>query len=138
MGQKEKKIDLEELRLKQGHELELHRLNQSAKQEEYANAEYLAEITTAADTLKASYKHDSDYGTLPSKWVPWFRLIRPGLTIALFISLVVIFFTIGVDQYNINGMTVKEKIVVSIVTMFEIALTWWFADRQSSNRGAKT
>ena len=138
MGQKDARISLDELRLKQDHELKLHQLNQKDAQEERASTEYVAEITLAADTLKASYKHDSEYGTLPSKWVPWFRAIRPGLTIALFISLMIIFFTIGVDQYNINGMTIKEKIVMSIVTMFEIALTWWFADRQSSNRGAKT
>lgn len=136
MGQREKKLDLQELDLKQNHELKLHELNQKAKQEEYQNEQYLVEVQTAADTLKASYKHDTEYGTLPSKWVPFFRAIRPVLTVAPFIALMFIFYTVGMEQFHINGLSIQEKITVSMITMFEIAFTWWFADRQMS-KGVK-
>jgi hypothetical protein len=47
---------------------------------------------------------------------------------------VFIIFWFGDSNTITNGMSIQERIVASLLTMFEMAMTWWFADRQVSKK----
>lgn len=135
--QKDAKINLDAKRIDYDHELALHKLNQTARSEELEGQAYLANMQMATETLTESYKHDTGYGKVPDKWVVLFRAVRPVLTIGLFFALLVILFLIDNTQYHMNGMTIQERIVTSLVTMFELSVTWWFGDRQINKATSK-
>lgn len=82
----------------------------------------LAKIKGGADTMVASFQHDSALQEGISQWVADIRaLMRPLLTIYPLTIITVFFFFSSYEG--------KALILASVVEFSSMAGAWWFADR---------
>jgi hypothetical protein len=85
-------------------------------------------INTSQKSLQASYKHDSNI-LVNSDWVNNIRaLVRPVLTILLWLLIAAIYFNLEpIDDE-------KGVIVETIIYCTTTATVWWFGDRSYKNK----
>lgn len=120
-GYFEKKQELEQMKESYKHELELQKLNISARAQELESEAAIMEMKSASDMRSASYEHDASYGK-PYRWViTLLRLVRPMLTIMLIILTGVLFF-----QLSEAG---QDEIASQVIFLTGMAISWWFGDR---------
>ena len=117
--------------------LEKYKLDAELRAREMESEEAIAETKGYVDMLTASYLHDTSIGK-GSLWVvDALRLVRPLLTIMLWVLVGLIWFSIMRDISGANGlpwlaekaMVLKEQIVGSIVYCATAATLWWFGTR---------
>jgi len=129
-----RKQELEAQRLRQDHETSLLQMNIAARGQEMESEQMMAQMEAAANMLASSYDHDASYGQVSQSAAVWFRAVRPVLTFALIGLVAAIYFTVN-DAATItigeDTMTIRDKIVVSVLFMCEAAMFWWFADRRT-------
>ncbi|MDX9863091.1 MAG: hypothetical protein RBS99_19455 [Rhodospirillales bacterium] len=118
------------------HEEKLQTMNIEARGRELEQEDLIAQTRAIADTLAASYQHDASYGPVSKGAAAGLRWVRPGLTIFLLVLVAALWFTApdGAITIGDETMTIKERIVSSILFMAEAAMTWWFADRRRANK----
>ena len=129
----QRKADLE----KYEHELNLTRANLEFQGQELENEALIAQVKSTADMLKGSYRHDASYGQASPMIVNVLRIIRPALTLFLLVLVTLIYFSVAEGatiEIGDQGLTIRERIVMSVIFMSEASLTWWFADRRRSNK----
>lgn len=133
-GYFKRKQELQAQKLQQDHETNLLQMNISARGQEMENEQMIAQMAAAADMLAASYQHDASYGPVSTKVAAVLRFVRPVLTLLLLILTGTIYFT-SLDAATITvgeeTMTIKDKVVMSVLFMTEAAVFWWFADRRT-------
>ncbi len=89
----------------------------------------VASIKSAADSLAASYVHDTNMGK-PSKAVINIKqLMRPGITLYALSLVTILWFTLPADFVD-----ARKLIIASILEMLMMTVTWWFADRGRSKK----
>ena len=114
----ERKQEMEQERLRWGHELKLHELQMQARQQETEMELAIAEQQGSWRGLEASINADANTGAA-SKWViNTLRLVRPVLTLLLWLITAWIFSKTG-----------DAGIVNSAVFAATAATLWWFGDR---------
>ena len=136
-GYFKRKSEAEEKKLDRAHELELQKLNMQSRGSEMENERLIAEADMISQNLSASYKHDASYGEASQGIVNVLRLVRPAITILLLVLVAVIYFTVADDAMVTESgevMTVRERIVLSVVFMAEVAVGWWYADRRMAQK----
>ena len=133
-GHFKRKQELEGQKLKQDHETKLLQMNIGARGQEMENEAMIAQMGATADMLAASYRHDASYGPVSPKVAAVLRFVRPVLTFFLLILTGIIYFT-SLDAATITIgdeiLTIKDKVVMSVLFMTEAAVFWWFADRRT-------
>lgn len=137
-GYFEKKQQIEADKARYAHEAKLQEMNIAARGQELEQEALIAQTQAMAEMMKGSYDHDASYTTARSPAVatalPFFR---PLVTITLVGATVTLAFHVspeGVIQVGDETMTIREKVIGSIIFMSEAAVTWWFADRRRSNK----
>lgn len=114
----ERKQDFEQERARWGHELLLHELQMKAKAQETEMELALAAQAGSWAGLTESLKADAALGQ-GSQWViNLLRLVRPSLTLLLWLITAWIF-----------GATQDSAIVEAAVFAATAATLWWFGDR---------
>lgn len=136
VGYFEKKQQIAADRERFAHEEKLQEMNIAARGQEIEQENLIAQTRAMAETLSASYRHDASYGPVSAGAAAALRWVRPGLTIALLALVAALWFTApdGAITIGDETMTIREKIVSSILFMAEAAMTWWFADRRRANK----
>lgn len=136
VGYFEKKQQIEADRARFAHEEKLQEMNITARGRELEQEDLIAQTRAVAEMLSASYRHDASYGPVSKGAAAALRWVRPGLTIFLLVLVAALWFTApdGAITVGDETMTIKERIVSSILFMSEAALTWWFADRRRANK----
>jgi hypothetical protein len=112
------------------HEVALLQMNIDARGQEMENEAMIAQVQATAEMLKGSYEHDASYGPVGPKAASVLRFMRPALTFTALILAAALVYTVG-------GSETKETAVLRVLTLAEIAFTWWFADRGISKRLGK-
>tara|TARA_B100001123_G_scaffold29830_1_gene31373 strand:- start:3470 stop:3940 length:471 start_codon:yes stop_codon:yes gene_type:complete len=115
-----------------------YRLDADLRAKEMESEERIVEVKGYSDMLTASYLHDSGIG----QGAPWvvnlLRLVRPTITLLLWVLVGSIWFSImGEIQATANALPwlaekstiLKEQIVGSIVYCATAATLWWFGTR---------
>lgn len=114
----ERKQEMEQERLRWGHELKLHELHMRARKLETEMELAIAEQEGSWRGLEASIRADANVGRA-SRWVVnTLRLVRPILTFLLWLITAWIF-----------SQTGDAGIVNSAVFAATAATLWWFGDR---------
>jgi hypothetical protein len=131
----EKKQDLKAQESRQAHERDLLKMNIDARGKEMENEAIIHQIDATATMLRGSYEHDASYGQVSRGAALWLRSVRPALTFSLVGLTAAVYFTSG-GEAVFHGMTVRERVVGSILMMTEAAVTWWFADRTRQSQPA--
>ena len=117
--------------------LEKYRLDAELRAKEMESEERVAETKSYGDMIAASYQHDTGIGQ-GSQWVvDVLRLVRPVLTLVLWLLVGLIWFSIMQDIKNANALpwlaeksaVLKEQIVGSVVYCATAATLWWFGSR---------
>lgn len=136
VGYFEKKQQIAADQAKFAHEEKLQEMNIAARGNELEHEDLIAQTKAITDTLGASYQHDASYGAVSPGAAAALRWVRPGLTIFLLVLVAIVWFTApdGAITVGDETMTIREKIVASILFMAEASLTWWFADRRRANK----
>ncbi len=115
----DKKLDYE-------HELTLHKLNASDRNDERESESKLAELNADLSLRTASYAHDTNYGK-PYKWViSVLRLFRPVLTLGLVAGC----FYVIPKLVNIDpalAPVLADQYLYLVVT----AVVWWYGTRDT-------
>jgi hypothetical protein len=117
--------------------LEKYRLDAELRAKEMESEERIAEAKGYADTLSASYLHDSNMGQASLWVINILRLVRPVITLWLWLLVAMIWFSIMMDIERANGLPwlieksaiLKEQIVGSVVYCATAATLWWFGTR---------
>lgn len=113
---------IEEKKLDLSHEVRLHKLNLQAEQEETERELMIVEQGANKEVAIAAYKHDTDTGT-PSLWVTnVIKLMRPGLSLFLVLTTVLLFFTTTIVGLQV---LIAQAIVFCTISV----VTFWFGDR---------
>ncbi len=118
----EKRLALQELDLKQKHEVLLLQEQAKIRGQEMEHESMLADLKASIDARLASYTHDSSYGDSKLQWV------RPGITLLLYGLVGVFWFSIG-DIVTPEGSSMQNMVVFAIVDYAGMATAWWFGDR---------
>lgn len=114
-----------------------YRLDAELRAKEMESEERVAEIKGYSDTLAASYLHDTGAGT-GSQWViDILRLVRPVITLMLWILMGLIWFSIVQDIKHAHDLpwlaqesiTLKSQIVGTVAYCATAATLWWFGTR---------
>jgi hypothetical protein len=114
--------------------LEKYRLDVEIRSKEMESAEQVAEIKAYSDMLTASYLHDTSIGQ-GSQWVINFlRLVRPLLTILLWVMVGCIWISVVHTGETLpwlaeKSMTVQEQIIGTVLYSATAATLWWFGTR---------
>lgn len=117
--------------------IEKYRLDAELRAKETESEERMAESQSAAEMISASYLHDSSAGT-GSPWVVnILRLVRPALTLMLWVLVAFIWVSIMKDIEQAKDLpwlaeksqVLKEQIVGSVVYCATAATLWWFGTR---------
>lgn len=118
----EKRLALQELDLRQKHEVLLLQEQAKIRGQEMEHEATLADLKASIDAKLASYAHDSSYGDSRLQWV------RPGITLLLYGLVGIFWFSIG-DIVTQEGASMKNMVVFAIVDYAGMATAWWFGDR---------
>lgn len=104
--------------------LEQYKLEQQLKSQEIEESQH--------HTIISSYTHDTNTGTA-SKWViNILRLIRPTITLFLWILVAMIWLTINnQDSGNLKVEDFKAQTISTIMYCATAATLWWFGSRDS-------
>lgn len=103
--------------------LEKYRLDAEERAKERESERLIAESSEAADMLTASFRHDASYGQ-GSQWVVnLLRLVRPCLTLLLWLLVALIWLTLEAE-YDYQG-----QILSTILYCATAATLWWFGTR---------
>ncbi|HKJ74551.1 MAG TPA: hypothetical protein VKA19_10580 [Alphaproteobacteria bacterium] len=133
----ERKQEIEADKARYAHELKLQEMNIAARGQEMEHEADIAQMHADTQMLSDSYIHDASYGEVYTWAATALRFVRPVLTIGLIALVWWIYNTVadgGLITIGDETMTVREKIVASVLFMAEAALTWWFADRRRGNK----
>ncbi len=77
--------------------------------------------------LKGSYQHDTSYGAPSPRARSVLRFVRPALTFLVIGLVALIYFIDGEGMDLDTGLSIKERITMSLIMLAEIAFIWWFA-----------
>jgi hypothetical protein len=108
--------------------LEKYQLDAKLRSIETEKQLELTYLNTSQKSLQASYKHDSSI-IVKSEWINNIRaLVRPVLTLLLWLLVAAIFFNLeAVDDE-------KGLIVETVIYAATTATVWWFGDRSYKNK----
>ncbi len=138
MGYFEREQRMKADKAKHDHETRLLEMNIRARGQEMENEAWIAQMGATADMLAGSYEHDASYGPVSGNISAALRFVRPLLTLILVVLTGIIYFSVAdgaVIEIDGDTMTVRERVVISVLLMTEAAITWWFADRRISRKG---
>lgn len=125
--EREHKMNLEDKRADQAHELALLSKHAAQRGAELENDRAIAEADAVSRSVVASFQHDAASAGHSYPWVDAIKtLFRPAITLLLVALAGAIYFTFDAAT-TINAL--QEHIVYSILFLGEVAVTWWFADR---------
>lgn len=114
--------------------LEKYRLDAEIRSKEMESEEKVAEVKSYSDMLTASYLHDTGIGQ-GSQWVVnLLRLVRPFLTILLWLMVGAIWFSVvhtgeALPWLATKAMEVQEQIIGTVLYSATAATLWWFGTR---------
>jgi hypothetical protein len=108
--------------------LEKYALDAKLRKEEMESEFAIAKMNADSAMYASSVEHDIGYGK-PSKWLTnTLRLIRPALTIMLWIMVAVVYFNTPQD------LDYKGQIIGTILYCATTALLWWFGARDDRKK----
>jgi hypothetical protein len=119
--------------------LEKYQLDAQIRAKEAESQEKIAETKGFVDMLTASYLHDTSFGQ-GSQWViNILRLVRPIITIMLWVLVGYIWYSIMQDIKQANGLPwlaeksleLKMQIVGTVLYCATAATLWWFGTRDT-------
>ena len=113
------------------HELDLQRLQISARDAETENELAILTTQSASDQLRDSYQHDATVGATTPLIAGVLRMVRPLLTFVLIALTATIYFTLD-STVLAQGVDLQARIVNTVVYTTSAAVLWWFGDRASS------
>ena len=109
--------------------LEKHKLDAEIRSKETESATAIAEVNAMTQSVSASYVHDSSFGQT-SMWVANIRsLVRPCLTVLLWILVGIIWFSTSPEEKEL-----RSQIVNNIVYCAVAATIWWYGIRDMRKR----
>lgn len=114
--------------------LQKYKLDAELRARESESEERIAEINSASAMMTASYAHDTGTGTASQWVVDVLRLVRPVLTLLLWILVAFIWFSIADDIQTAPGLpwliekasALREQIVGSVIYCATAGTLWWF------------
>ncbi len=122
MGIVERKQKMAERAAEYSHETNLLKMNIDARGQEMENEALIAQTDAVSQMVQKSYGHDAIYADSSSKSVQKLSFFRPLLTLLMLGLVAAIYFTT-------EDLGIQVDITMTILFLFEVAMTWWFADR---------
>ena len=108
--------------------LEKYQLDAQERAKERESELAIAESKNASDMLVASYGHDTGVGE-GSQWViDLLRLVRPFITVFLWVMVLIIWATVEVE-YDFKG-----QIISTVLYCATAATLWWFGTRDKRKK----
>ncbi len=120
-GYFEFKQKMEFTRLQYGQEVELQKLQHTARVVELESERAIHEVSAAAKTRSASYRHDASYGQVTKWMITALRAVRPLLTFALILMTTVVYFEADLGT--------RILVTDQILFLTGMSVSWWFGDR---------
>ncbi len=116
--------------------LEKYKLDAEIRSKEIENEQSISQAKNYSDMQVASYAHDSGSGQASQWVVNTIRLVRPVLTLLLWLLVGLIWLSIMNDTDKIDlpwlahsAMALKEQIIGSILYSATASTLWWFGTR---------
>lgn len=129
----ERKQQLEADKEKYAHERGLLEMNIAARGQEMESEAMIAQMEAMAKMVAGSYQHDTNYGPVSQGAATALRFVRPGLTLLLFLLVTAMYFSVTSIEDG-SEYTLQQQIVMTVLYLFEVAFTWWFADRARESK----
>ena len=112
--------------------LDKYKLDAEARSQEHEYHMEKADLEASSESLKASYRHDTETG-LASKWViNTLKLVRPILTFSLILLTASIIYELMSE--NMMSSEQLDYIIQSVFYLTTTSITWWFGDRSRNIR----
>jgi hypothetical protein len=117
--------------------LQKYKLDAEIRSKEMESEERIAEVKGHSEMLTASYAHDTGIG-IASLWViNILRLVRPTITMALWVMVAIIWFSLIDIIYNNkelpwlgeSAMSLILQIIGTVLYCATAATLWWFGTR---------